>query len=41
MHVQFVILLILLLVLLIIMYYELRVSTSKLPKDVFRYFHFK
>ena len=41
MHEQFVILLILLLVLLIIMYYELRVSTSKLPKDVFRYFHFE
>ena len=32
---------ILVLILLAIIYYELRVSTSKLPKDVFRYYDFK
>lgn len=41
MYVQFIILLVLLLLFILIMYYELRVSTSKLPKDVFRYFNFK
>ena len=30
-----------LLILLAIIYYELRVATSRLPKDVFRYYHFK
>lgn len=32
---------IVLLILLAIIYYELRVATSRLPKDVFRYYHFK
>ena len=32
---------ILVLILLVIIYYELRVATSSLPKDVFRYYNFK
>ena len=36
-----IIILVLLIILLIRIYYELRVATSKLPKDVFRYYDFK
>ena len=35
-----ILILVLLIILLIRIYYELRVATSKLPKDVFRYYYF-